>query len=153
MRATCATTALTASELVTEASPCACAMPARSRTPSAIASASIVRPRQAGSRCEKDEPTWSITVTSWSRRLSIIASSDPTRPQPTTITYMAYSPSSPTWYGTLVITIPRSNSSASRSRIAVCACSRLCQVLRGTNCGTTIVITSFGWRRAAISLM
>ena len=39
------TTALTASELVTAASPSACSMPARSSTPSASASASIVRPR------------------------------------------------------------------------------------------------------------
>ena len=105
-------------------------MPARSRTPSAIASASIVRPRQAGSRCEKDEPTWSITVTSW---LAPAQQHRELRPHPAAPdhdhVHAPTPPLLPTWYGTLVITIPRSNSSASRSRIAVCACSRLCQRL------------------------
>ena len=63
--------------------------------------------------------------------------------------YIATPLSCPTWYGTLVMTMPGSNIRASRSIIAVWACSTLCQRLRGTNCGTTIVITSLGWRCAA----
>jgi hypothetical protein len=56
-----------------------------------------------------------------------------------------------TWNGTSVTMMPGLNSSAQRSHTTVWLCKRLCHQLRGTNCGTTTVMSSYGWHRAATS--
>lgn len=56
-----------------------------------------------------------------------------------------------TWNGTSVTMMPGLNSSAQRSHTTVWLCRTLCHQLRGTNCGTTTVMSSYGWRRAATS--
>ena len=49
--------------------------------------------------------------------------------------------------------IPGLKSSAIRKKSAVWVCRRFCQPCLGTNCGTTMVIVSLGWRCALISSM
>ena len=58
-----------------------------------------------------------------------------------------------TWNGTSVTTTPGLNSSARRSHTAVWLCRKLCHQLRGTNCGTTTVMSSYGCRCSATSSM
>src|SRR5512135_957719 len=88
VRAVCATTAFSVSELVTAARPCASRMPARSSTPSARPSPSRVRPRKSGwSRL--NESRLVSTTTSWCPALkSRYDSSAPTRPHPTMMKFM-----------------------------------------------------------------
>src|SRR5512142_2344556 len=82
-RAVCATTALSVSELVTAARPCASRMPARSSTLSASPSPSNVRPRNSGGRRLNASRLLSTTAI-WCPALnSRYDRSAPTRPHPT----------------------------------------------------------------------